>query len=258
MTDLKKEKEIKELVGKTVGNWTIIRRVDKRYVECRCCCGRIRIKTNSSIRLGYGKSCGCGGSILPGTKNGMLTIIKQTEKIRDKRFLWECKCDCGRTIYLKSQLAKTQKSCGCIMFGKNHHAWKGYGVIPQEFFHRLEKNAKERGIKFDLDKKYLHNLFISQNGVCSISGIQLSFNRNNLTASLDRIDSNKPYIKDNVQWVHKNINMMKWRYSQDEFISFCSKVSKYSKELETKNHILVTNLKLNYEMQRLYDIYNND
>ena len=45
------------------------------------------------------------------------------------------------------------------------------------------------------------------------------------TASLDRIDSSKGYVKDNVQWVHKDINRMKWNFPQDKFVKLCSFVA---------------------------------
>lgn len=44
------------------------------------------------------------------------------------------------------------------------------------------------------------------------------------TASLDRIDNTKGYLEDNVQFVHKDINRMKWAHSQQYFIELCSKV----------------------------------
>ena len=43
----------------------------------------------------------------------------------------------------------------------------------------------------------------------------------NRTASLDRIDSNKGYTIDNVQWVHKDINKMKMDLEEDVFIDNC-------------------------------------
>ena len=46
-----------------------------------------------------------------------------------------------------------------------------------------------------------------------------------MTASLDRIDSCKGYTIDNVQWVHKWINVMKSDHSQDEFIALCRAVT---------------------------------
>lgn len=42
------------------------------------------------------------------------------------------------------------------------------------------------------------------------------------------IDSTKVYTIDNVQWVHKNINIMKWDISQEEFINWCGLIYNYS------------------------------
>ena len=50
------------------------------------------------------------------------------------------------------------------------------------------------------------------------------------TASLDRIDSSKGYTIDNVQWVHKKVNMMKKDMSDSEFIAWCNEISSYRKE----------------------------
>lgn len=74
-------------------------------------------------------------------------------------------------------------------------------------------------------------LFEKQNRKCALTGEELTFSKKNNeydgTASLDRIDSSKGYTLDNVQWVHKKINMMKWDLKQDEFISWCKKVGLY-------------------------------
>lgn len=63
------------------------------------------------------------------------------------------------------------------------------------------------------------------------SGMEIRFNNtgeklNKQTASLDRIDSNIGYIKDNVQWVHKHVNQMKWNFDEDYFIDLCRKIVK--------------------------------
>ena len=44
-------------------------------------------------------------------------------------------------------------------------------------------------------------------------------------ASLDRIDNSKGYIKGNVQWVTKDINMCKRTLNNESFIVLCKKVS---------------------------------
>lgn len=45
-----------------------------------------------------------------------------------------------------------------------------------------------------------------------------------MTASIDRIDSSKGYTKDNIQWVHKNVNIMKMDQTMDQFLYICKKI----------------------------------
>ena len=49
-----------------------------------------------------------------------------------------------------------------------------------------------------------------------------------MTASVDRIDSTKGYLKGNVQWVHKSINQMKSNRTDEEFIALCKAVALYN------------------------------
>lgn len=44
------------------------------------------------------------------------------------------------------------------------------------------------------------------------------------TASLDRIDSNFGYTETNVQWVHKELNIMKWNLTDKSFVDWCEKI----------------------------------
>ena len=52
-----------------------------------------------------------------GKRFGMLTVIRHTGTTGAPRHegLWECKCDCGNTHTLKSEMLRTEKakSCGC-------------------------------------------------------------------------------------------------------------------------------------------------
>lgn len=90
------------------------------------------------------------------------------------------------------------------------------------------------------DNKRVRKLFLKQNRKCILSGIEIGFpkawgvkSKTNITASLDRIDSSKGYVKGNVQWVHKTINSMKMNMSDINFIDLCKKVAN-----NNDNHIL--------------------
>ena len=54
-----------------------------------------------------------------------------------------------------------------------------------------------------------------------------SKNRKIGNISLDRIDSSKGYTKDNVQWLHKDVNNLKMDFDQKEFLEWCKKIVKH-------------------------------
>lgn len=176
---------------------------------------------------------------LKGKKFTKLTVVRRIEATRDGSKLWECKCDCGTIIQASTRHLNRKnnniKSCGCISkerIGPNHPDWKGVGEISADWWHsKILRNFKQKSrsaIEIKIDMEYAWNLFLKQNRKCALTGINLTI-RNRLkygNASLDRIDSSKGYIEDNVQWVHKDINMMKRTYDQNYFIEMCKKVAK--------------------------------
>jgi len=69
----------------------------------------------------------------------------------------------------------------------------------------------------------------AQGGKCALTGEALVFPKNcrdyTGNASLDRIDSSLPYQVGNVQWVLKDINLMKRNFDQERFVKQCLKVA---------------------------------
>jgi hypothetical protein len=92
----------------------------------------------------------------------------------------------------------------------------------------LKKGAKERHIPFNVTMEDIWQKFLDQNGKCALSGVNLTFGPPSQirlsTASLDRIDSDKNYDITNVQWVHKQVNMMKQSLTNDELLEWCKKI----------------------------------
>jgi hypothetical protein len=89
--------------------------------------------------------------------------------------------------------------------------------------------GRRKEVELNISKEYGWDLFLKQSRKCALTGIELKFPRaskdRDYTASLDRIDSAIGYVEGNVQWVHKDINMMKRIYSQDYFIRMCKLVA---------------------------------
>lgn len=174
---------------------------------------------------------------LTGRKQGKLTIVKHHHTSDKKMAYWECSCDCGNVTVVSSQSLlrkrnRATKSCGCLRkrTRSERYNWKGVGDMSGEVYHKIRANAAIRKIEFKLSREFLWELFLRQNKKCSITGIDLKFPTSDKiadgTASLDRIDNDRDYDHDNVQWIHKDVNIMKRHHSQTYFIDLCKIIAK--------------------------------
>ena len=159
--------------------------------------------------------------------------------------MYWCECICGKIELKYANHIKTMKRKMCLQCAMDEiskESFEGCGNISYAYWNDLKRGAagnkssrkSRRIIKFDINIEDAWNLFIKQNRKCALSGLPISFviigrsNKQRMkkqTASLDRIDSNKDYTIDNVQWVHKHINIMKNIYSNDYFIEMCKNVA---------------------------------
>lgn len=163
-----------------------------------------------------------------GMRTGMLTVIRWY-----KKGIWLCDCDCGKTgIEVTTHNLNRWKSCGCQANqpGKKNATYKGYKELSGTLVARIKNKARTRGIFFDtelLTSEYLYKLLEKQDFKCSLSGLEISIN--DRTASLDRIDSSQGYVAENIQWVHRDVNQMKWQFSEDRFIEMCGRIFNFNR-----------------------------
>ena len=164
-----------------------------------------------------------------------LMVLKRSPN-KNGRVCWECKCQCGtiKTFFAYKLIQKTTKSCGCLskgQYSKNNKRWYGYGDIPGRFWKNINSgrgNNRSKILEMNIDIRYAWDLFLKQNRKCALTGVELYFacgkKRPVGNASLDRINSNIGYVRGNVQWVHKDVNIMKNKLDQTEFIEWCQLV----------------------------------
>lgn len=85
-------------------------------------------------------------------------------------------------------------------------------------------NDKDRFTDVDVDEDYLNKLFKEQNGCDFYTGLPFD----DLTqVSIDRVNSSKSYIKDNIVLTTNLINRMKNDSSLEEFLILCNTISKH-------------------------------
>ena len=141
---------------------------------------------------------------------------------------------CGKEYRKQKHQCLSQQRCRqCYLSETIKH--KDCGSIPGWYFNRVELACKRVGRTLSVTIQYLDKLFKKQNGKCALSGMDLAFTfgswnamiANQTTASLDRIDSSKGYIKGNLQWIHKEVNNIKQDKEQARFIELCTLIAKH-------------------------------
>lgn len=175
-------------------------------------------------------------SVQAGQRFGRLVALKQIGRSRQGHHRWRCRCDCGRihNVWATHLRQGSTKSCGCAMHpsGPAHVQFAGVGEIGGDFWNGLQRCADgrkgRRVLRFNLSKDFLWKLFLQQERRCAYTGQLLVLHpRVTRTASLDRIDSAKGYVRGNVHWVHKDVNMMKRTLTHERFLELCCFVARW-------------------------------
>jgi hypothetical protein len=166
---------------------------------------------------------------------GLLTAIK-IDTTKHNRIFWICECKCGNTksVAAKHLRSESITSCGCAKFhiGNTSRTWRGYGEIGGKYFSNIKGGAIKRNLEFSVTIENMWDVFVKQNRKCALTGETIYFRdktNGEQTASIDRINSNMGYTIENIQWVHKDVNLMKQNLSEDTFLKICKQIVEYKK-----------------------------
>jgi hypothetical protein len=199
-----------------------------------------------------------------GKKYNKLTVleIKKQNKQPTRAI---CACECGVVKeYLLTKIVRNRtKACGCQKNNqelRDKNRIKAYELIrsnnskfgkdnhPKEnrefkFIHgsiRRSRVMKKIGIdQFNVTIEDLKQVWDKQNGICKYTGIKLTLpihskKRNPdvqyKMASVDRIDSSKPYTADNIQFVSRSINYAKNTMTDQEMRDFIALIRETKKD----------------------------
>lgn len=236
-----------DLKGMKFGKWLVLEEYPtiKGHTIwlCECECGNRSPVQRTHLRSGASRQCKkCQGSALIELTEEELSFyerdgVKITTEFKKENGVGKrlCICKCGQEVWrTNNKICDFNKRLICkrcadkkIMFGE----------ITVNNFNRIKRGANIRGIDFDVTPEYLYQLYLSQNRKCALTGklINLGVKKGKYKisnpASLDRIDSSKGYIENNLQWVSIEINFMKQILNNEEFIKMCQSVVDYQNSL---------------------------
>lgn len=190
----------------------------KKPVKCKCeACGVI---ANKRFRESNNKHI-CN-SIIDGKKKCYkCKTFKLTDEFSKNRnapdgFSKVCKKCYSNYESVKNGYSKRSKNLKTDL--------KEYLKYKHNYF---KHKSKIKNIHFDLDTDTIYELYKKQNGKCYYTGIQIVHNNgcpDYNSISVERLNPNKGYTKDNIVLAAFNINSFKGMMDEDEFKQFLDKV----------------------------------
>jgi hypothetical protein len=171
---------------------------------------------------------------LTGQTFGDLFVEGVSEVSRNGHYRYHVKCSCGtsKTVLGTHMIQGNTTHCGCKTV-RGSANWQGYKGVGRTYWSQLARSSNGSGsrkaMEFSVTLEYIGDLLEAQNYKCALSGLPISAKHN--SASLDRVDSSKGYLEGNVQWLHKDVNMMKRHYSQQYFTFLCRLISERTCEI---------------------------
>lgn len=210
-----------EMVGMKFGRLTVIKidgeRIPGRHPNwmCACDCGGKTVRSAVYLRSGIDPSCGCASMELNRRKNdlkgkvfGRLKVLFSEKTSNSRRsIVWNCICDCGKeTIATGSDLRSGHtRSCGCLQLDSLRESNTVHGhtiggdqsrtYVSWASMHTRCRNKKSTNFK------HYGGRGIS---VCeqwfSFEEFLQDMGERPPEKSIDRIDVNGNYEKDNCRW----------------------------------------------------------
>jgi hypothetical protein len=111
---------------------------------------------------------------------------------------------------------------------------------PETYIRRahiqLRYHRVKAGIPWRIDADFLVSLYHKQNGLCALTGMTMTHQRNRLAKrsltniSIDRKDSTKGYVPSNIQLVCSAVNLMKGTMSDEQFVTMCKLVVEHHRK----------------------------
>jgi hypothetical protein len=232
--------KIEEIIGKTFGELTVISNAGteqlngvntKRIVNCKCNCGDISTYTVYNLISGRKKACkqcNIDKRIIKRTCLHCENIFEQRNMTESKRFGgYVCK-DC----FMELTTVKCKKCENSVNTSNGNHSgmcktcWIKYRTC-YDLLAAAKYRSNKNKIPFGLDMEWIYKRI----DTCEVTGITLDIrsgvvktekqnysNRSPLSPSIDKIDPDKGYLKDNCRVVCWWYNLSKSIWS-DSLVS---------------------------------------
>lgn len=110
---------------------------------------------------------------------------------------------------------------------KSNHPAGMVGPVRLSWYRSFKKSAMTRGYCWEISAEDVATLYDQQKGRCCYSDLPIGWSVSGCshTASIDRIDNDKGYTLENIQLVHKDVNMMRGSLEDGYFKELCTLIA---------------------------------
>ena len=219
-------------VGDTFGYLTtveLIKGIDgkKNKWKCRCKCGNFTNVYQSNLTRGHTRSCGCYATEyrkrrkdIVGKRFGRLTVLKMVDDTPNMKSPFLCVCDCGKekVVSYSNLVSGNTRSCGCLFIETTAKLAKRT-LTTHGMIHTPEYKTWHGIITRCTNEKCISYKYYGGRGITVCDKWRESFvnfyndmgKKPDGKYSIDRIDVNKGYYKENCRWatVEQQANNMR-------------------------------------------------
>lgn len=173
---------------------------------------------------------------LIGRKFNRYTILELVHKHDKPCYL--CRCDCGneKVCQFVDLFYGTVKSCGCLQKENQRlklQKPKGFAAVTQLMI-SYKWAARTRGLLFDISRESFIEITSSNCFYCGSPPSKIKMrdraNGSYTYNGIDRLDSSKGYIKDNIVPCCSMCNVMKLHHDIDDFLNHIKKINSHIDE----------------------------
>lgn len=189
---------------------------------CRCVCGGEITARSSHLRGGFVKRCGaCRRVDLLGQQFGRLRVIASAGQPKNRvatKARWLCRCECGKEIITRTDSLRIGRStsCGCWLSGSR---LPNKGAAWNQVLSKQRAQAHARGLDWALSAEEAFALVRLNCHYCGSAPSQPRHSNNDkvLFTGIDRVDSSRGYLPENVVPCCKSCNFAKNTMGYEEF-----------------------------------------
>lgn len=156
-------------------------------------------------------------AVVPGARFGRLIAIKYVGRLLDKRYRWECVCDCGRRHYPEtgSLVHKNVQSCGCLSADSTKRRFTTHGQTHSSTYASWE-SMKQRCC--NVNHKHFHNyggrgIRVCERWINSFEAFFEDMGERPYGLTLERRNNNLGYGPENCMWATRKVQQNNTRAS---------------------------------------------